>query len=350
MDRIRIAIRTDCGGDAGLGHMRRCLSLAQSLVKLGADLRFFIHGDPIGLKMARGNGFDADADAGPEQLVERIRLWGGTAVVTDSYDVGSSYWGAIRESGALLIAIDDLADRHLPVDMITNGLAHAPKLSYQALPHTVFLLGPEYILLREEFSRAVSRDCRKPPRRVLITVGGTNPFDLMGRIGEWVCEDLAEVSVDAVIGPFFESIASVEQWAEKYPARVHLHRDPPNIRELMLNADLAVSGGGQTTYELAACGTPAVGLCLADNQRETLKAMAGAGACLDAGEATASEIQRNVLKALHLLASNPERRMEMSRRGRALVDGLGADRLSRAILEAHYRAGKIRHAASQGRA
>ena len=97
---MKIAIRTDCGVDAGLGHLRRCLSLAQALVKLDADVRFFLHGEQAGLAMIRRAGFDAEADAGPGQMVKTLHGWGCTAVVTDSYSLESDYWsiGGINQA------------------------------------------------------------------------------------------------------------------------------------------------------------------------------------------------------------------------------------------------------------
>jgi len=43
-------------------------------------------------------------------------------------------------------------------------------------------------------------------------------------------------------------------------------RGPQDVAPLMLAADMAVCGGGQTTSELAATGTPAIAIRLAENQ------------------------------------------------------------------------------------
>ena len=39
---------------------------------------------------------------------------------------------------------------------------------------------------------------------------------------------------------------------------------------LMLKSDICISGGGQTTYELARVGVPTIGICLAENQKNNL--------------------------------------------------------------------------------
>lgn len=43
---------------------------------------------------------------------------------------------------------------------------------------------------------------------------------------------------------------------------------------LMQKADIAISAGGFTLYELCACGTPTITYCMADNQmRKTVDGM-----------------------------------------------------------------------------
>ena len=39
----------------------------------------------------------------------------------------------------------------------------------------------------------------------------------------------------------------------------------------MCSADIAISAGGSTTYELAVCGTPTITYALADNQLDNVK-------------------------------------------------------------------------------
>jgi spore coat polysaccharide biosynthesis predicted glycosyltransferase SpsG len=101
----------------------------------------------------------------------------------------------------------------------------------------------------------------------------------------------------------------------------------------MLGADVAISGGGQTLYELAATGTPAVAIRLADNQTLNLRNLQAAGMLLWAGDAGDADLETMVTSALMVLAENRGRRTEMSRRGRALVDGRGAARVAAAVLD-----------------
>jgi len=56
----------------------------------------------------------------------------------------------------------------------------------------------------------------------------------------------------SLIGPLADNERRIQSQARIYPASITIHRDPPSMRELMLAADVASGGAGQTLYELAA--------------------------------------------------------------------------------------------------
>jgi spore coat polysaccharide biosynthesis predicted glycosyltransferase SpsG len=116
---------------------------------------------------------------------------------------------------------------------------------------------------------------------------------------------------------------------------VVLHHAPGELLGLMTTCDLAVSGGGQTLYELAACGLPTVALCLADNQRGQLAALADQGALLPGGardQGGLSSPFADLGPAVTQLAGDLALRQRMSAIGQRLVDGQGTLRVADALL------------------
>lgn len=105
------------------------------------------------------------------------------------------------------------------------------------------------------------------------------------------------------------------------------------MRGLMLAADLALCGGGQTTYELAATGTPTIAVRTAENQTVNLKGLVTAGSLVWGGDVRDSDLESKVMHELKALADDASRRAVMSRQGRGLVDGQGASRVARTLLE-----------------
>ncbi|MGH6892553.1 MAG: UDP-2,4-diacetamido-2,4,6-trideoxy-beta-L-altropyranose hydrolase [Dongiaceae bacterium] len=327
-----IVFRIGGGKQVGLGHLRRCLSLAEALRRLATECLFLLDGDATCVDQTTAAGFEAIRIRPGEDLsqtLEQCRKRKARAIVADSYALDTAYLASLHEAKAVVAAVDDLADRELPVDLVINGSVNANQLVYRAGKTTRFLLGTQYILLRSEFAEEPKRTIAEQVRRVLVTVGGGDPQQLTPKLVRWAAEALKDASVDVVIGPMFDDQSS----SELTPTATAVHLNPRNIRNIMLDADLALCGGGQTTYELAATGTPAVAIRLADNQTQNLAGLNSAGALVWAGDVHDADLEVKTNRALAVLAGDPARRAALSQRGRALVDGQGATRVARAILE-----------------
>ena len=89
-----------------------------------------------------------------------------------------------------------------------------------------------------------------------------------------------------MIGPFFGGADAVERVAAGSPLNIRLISAPEHLRDLMMESDLAVCAGGQTTYELAVTGTPAVAMDVFENQAHGVQALARSGALIYGGRPT----------------------------------------------------------------
>jgi spore coat polysaccharide biosynthesis predicted glycosyltransferase SpsG len=101
---------------------------------------------------------------------------------------------------------------------------------------------------------------------------------------------------------------------------------------LMSRCDLALTAAGQTLYELAALGRPAVAIEMAANQRPQLAALQQAGTVIAAGAATDQDIADCAATRLAELARDRVSLSRMAAAGRALIDGRGARRVAEAVL------------------
>jgi RimJ/RimL family protein N-acetyltransferase len=100
---------------------------------------------------------------------------------------------------------------------------------------------------------------------------------------------------------------------------------------LMAQADLAIGAGGSATWERCALGVPTLALCLADNQRELLR-QAGRHGLVCAPDFDGGIDAAPLALHLQALLDNSALRHQLSHRGMALVDGLGADRVAAELL------------------
>ena len=329
MSLRRVMFRTTGGETIGLGHVRRSLALADGLRTLGTEARFSIAGDRRAVELIRVAGFEATLVAAAPVGVPPHDV---DVVVVDDYGVSAADLARLA-SKRMVAVIDDVADRALDVQMVINGSAGASGLRYRVGPRTRLLLGPQFIPLRAEFAEPPARTVAGMVKRLLLTVGGGYPGAIIERLLATARRALPNASIDVIVGPLAASAEKLARVARTDEGAVMLHEGPKDVRALMLAADLAISGGGQTLYELAATGTPTVGVRIADNQMLNLHNLQAEGTLLSLGDAAGADLETALTSALRTLAESRERRAAMSQRGRALVDGHGAARVAKALLD-----------------
>ena len=227
---------------------------------LGAECMFLTRAEPVAHNRIYRFGFEAHSLTTAElwanddfmTTVELATDRDFKTIVVDSYNVCPEYLGWLREAGFLVCALDDLASYPFPNQIVVNGGAQARQLHYETSSgDTDFYLGPEFALLRSEFWQTPPYEVRPQVDKILVTSGGSDANNLMPRILGKLDELCQNVVITAILGPFFDKLSKIERVALQAKNRMELIRSPDSIRGLMLEADLAISAGGQTLYELA---------------------------------------------------------------------------------------------------
>jgi len=321
-----------------MGHIQRCLALSGQLRKNGAGILFISKKDKTIEKKIEQEGFEIIGLKGNiglkedlKDTINTIKSCGADIVITDSYVIDDHYLTKIKKTVPLLVSIDDLAKVSFPSDIVINQNIYAKDLNYHSLTgRTKFLLGPKYALLREEFSNLGKREVNQKVKNLLITLGGTDRFNLTPKILKILDRINQDFKITVVIGPLFKNIAEIEETAKEIDKNIELICDSCKMSKIMLASDLAVTGGGTTLYELAATGTPALAFCLADNQLENVKRMAEAGTLVNMGWGNNWREER-FCKKINELIDNHVLRRRVSKLGQELVDGKGSQRVSAVI-------------------
>ena len=339
----QLILRVDAGTHIGAGHLMRCMALAQAWKDAGGQVIFITACQAEGLlQRLRDEEFEikllskaypdtADWNFTGGILAGHPDAW----VVLDGYHFDEFYQRQVRKARHRLLVIDDMAHlKHYHVDVLLNQNLHAEQLQYVCEPDTLLLLGTNYILLRREFFawKGWTREIPEVACCVLITLGGGDPenntLKLIHALQESGTTDLEAV---VVIGAGNPNASVLEKAAKQSRIPISLVRDAKNMPELMARADVAVSAGGSTAWELAYMGLPNLVLVLAENQRAIAEGLQAQGVGVNIGQ-PALVAEREIGNVLITLMHDTARRREMSERGRQLVDGCGAAKVV-AILE-----------------
>lgn len=337
-------VRADADGQIGMGHIMRTLALAQAWRRRGGRAIFACASlvEAVEEKIVAGGfevrqiegcpGDGADAE-GTMALAAKA---GAQVLVCDGYRFDGGYLEKVGKGVDRLLWVTDFpSSESLPADFLLNQNVWASLEDYAERPAgRRFLLGAGFAMLREEF-RSFPRGSRAPEegeaaegKRVLVSLGGADPDDVTAKILR-ALKPLAAADgcrLRAVVGtanPHLEALLS--EFGED--EGVELLINPASMVEVLAEADLVVSGGGSTCWELCYLGKPMILLSLAENQERIVKGLAAAGAARDAGGLEPGRLRSEVEDLLQ----DSEARAGMSRAGMRLVDGRGADRVAAAL-------------------
>ena len=109
--------------------------------------------------------------------------------------------------------------------------------------------------------------------------------------------------------------------------------DVTDMAVVMGNARVAISAGGSTLYELAACGVPTITYSFVDNQIKNVKAFSANEIMPYAGDFRKDEqsVLRNIIQKYIEYENDEEIREKTIVQLRHLCDGLGASRVASVI-------------------
>jgi len=338
-----LVIRADASIAIGTGHVMRCLALAQAWQDAGGSVVFASIDLSSSLaQRLRSERFEiVKLDGSPgsaqdaSQIEEFSRPHHADWVVVDGYQFDAEYQRKLKDAGLKLLFIDDNGHAtHYLADLVLNQNAHASQELYQSrASQTRLLLGPRFTLLQREFRpwRHWKREIVSVPRKVLVTMGGSDP----GNVTAMVIRSLQLASIESleakvVVGAGNPHIESLERVTNQSETNVSLLKNVTNMPELMAWADVAVSGAGSTCWEMCLLGLPAILIDLAENQRAVAKELDRGGVAIHLGS-VGDVIPEKIASKLRWLLSSVETRTALCVRARELVDGKGAERVVSAM-------------------
>lgn len=331
---MRVLLRCDGGPGIGVGHVMRCLAIAEEATARGHEvslagvvegelLTAALHRSGLSLHPVPGR-LGATGDL-PDQEV-----WAAHDVIhVDSYTVSGDVLGSLGSGPRPTLSImHDGHDGRRPSDIAidpTLGAEWAPRPT----DVTWSLRGSRWVPLRPSVRMLQRPEGSAPARlRVVVVMGGADPArcapDALTAVQAAASSLGAEVDVTVVASP--ETRDRLDASAAQAEGTVTVIEPTPELAAHLARADLVVSAAGTTVWELCAMRVPMALVCVVDNQRtgyeEVLRrGMArglGTPADLRGAEATAT---------LARLLADPAARAELARTADEVVDGLGAWRI-----------------------
>lgn len=323
---MKVIIRANASVEIGTGHVMRCLTIAEQLRKRGCSISFYMQEVP-------GNMIEYVMNKG-YRVVQKFEA--SDICIIDDYHIDSEWEKSIRPYVKKIIVIDDLADRTHECDMlIDQNLVPSYKTRYDELvpSYCLKLLGPKYLIVRNEFRRERRRLKRTfgNVRRILVFMGGTDPTNETMKILKALNNSEFQFEqIDVVVGKGNVEREHIKEVCKLNGYQYHCQID--YMATLMSSADFAIGAGGSTMWERAYLGLPSSSTIVALNQREATIEAARLGLTWNLGwhgEVTV-ETYEKLLEKLH---SRKRNLLNMSEKGLALTGENDLNNMIDLILE-----------------
>lgn len=289
----KVLIRVDGSSQIGLGHVVRCVALAQML-KEEFQIHFISKEIPESIiEDIISNGFDFTQIETEDAFFEN--LTGKEIVVLDNYFFDTAYQLKIKEiSNCQLVCIDDLHDKDFYADLIIN---HAPGVKpedYNAQSYTQFALGLDYALLRPAFLTGAKqlREIAKI-ETVFVCFGGSDIKNITSRCLSALVEINKFNKIIVVLGTSFQN---PEEVINILDGRDHIELyqgvDEKKMYELLKISDLAIVPASGVLLEAISAGCAVVSGSYVENQKFIYQYYKSSSLIIDAGQFDIESIKK----------------------------------------------------------
>lgn len=343
-----------------MGHISRCLSLADELCNRGVDCEFVcreLPGNSIEFLKSKGykvsvmpwNEYEKKGDLVNEWLniswqqdffetQSIIKNKNPDWIIVDHYGIDAKWEMEFQKDYKLLI-IDDTPNRfHQCNILLDHNLGRIDDDYQKWLPKNCeYLLGIDYLLIRPEFLdlRAISLRNKElgELNRLHISMGGFDEKNITLQVLDAIdkCEEVPEnLRIDVILGAKAPNINSVDSKMRDMNKTTELYVGTKMMASLISVSDLGIGAGGLSAWERCALGLPSAIIVLAENQRNIANALKAGGAAKILSENSIeddiarlfSEINndRGILKCMSISASQ-------------LVKGVGTKKVASKLLD-----------------
>ena len=265
-------MRCDVGPEIGVGHVMRCVALAEGLAARSHEVVLVADLDSVPWARAqvarRGFASVAPPAALDDEVatVEALDPW---LVVVDSYRLPGRVYADLRDRDGVLLAFTDGDPGDRTADLLLDQNIGA-ELDERPIPAgAVRLAGLEFALMRDDLRAhrpAAPRVEDHEVPSVFAFFGGTDAFGAAPAVGR---------ALVATGRPFAATFVAAGREAEHALGSLSLAQGqsvevtPPvdDLARRLAEADVVLSAAGTSSWELLCLGAGASGLvCVADNQ------------------------------------------------------------------------------------
>jgi len=330
---MNFLFRVDAGGEVGLGHYYRSLSLAKKLSEKGHNI-IFIHRASDFWEMEKSRGFpfqtfELNAD-NPLIELEIIKECSIDVLYVDGIiEFNDDFIKRIKHHAKVVFYQNNSKARHLANIFILPSVHQKQDFFKVFTSDTKIFQGLEYFIFHESIQFFDEKEDLGKGENIGIIAGGSDPRNTL-KILQPLLDVKQNKDIDFTFfyGTDYKRLFELKKYSTKfvkYSYKEFNHQD-------ILNKDLLISAFGVSTYEFMALGLPILSYGHQETNAEAADYLADKTNALVSLGLIDNLSQEKLNAELIILITNKQKRERLSNLAKSTLDFKGIDRIIK-ILE-----------------
>lgn len=256
--RLKILFVTSANPEIGMGHIHRCITLANNFIGHTRDFLVFNTFDK-GKSLLKENNYSYIEINDITQI--RLYIDRYDIIINDFLDTSKDYMGIL--SNKFTVNFEDLGEGADKANIVFNALYELsnPKENHR--------FGWKYFILDDKILIKTPNVFNDEVRQILITFGGIDQNNLTLKTLR-ALEGLnnSNIKIKVILGPGYAHKKDLDNFLENSNLDCRVLSEVKDMGKEMQNIDLAITSNGRTVYELAAMNIPTISI--SQNDRETM--------------------------------------------------------------------------------
>ncbi len=267
---MNILFRVDSSSKIGLGHLMRCLVLAEQYKK---DNVIFASQDLAGNtnnKIIKNNYQLIILNSNTQkELLQTIKKYAINMVVFDHYGIDYKFEKSIKEKTTIkILSFDDMYQPH-HCDILLNHNIYAKTEQYKNLvpKNCDIRCGKQYTLIRDEFRQIKPKQhqINKQNPVVFVAMGGADTSNISLSILKILLE-FDNIIINLATTSANKNLAQLQNFSKTH-YNINIYIDSENIANIMDNSNFAIVTPSVIVYEVMYLGLPFIAIKTTDNQK-----------------------------------------------------------------------------------
>lgn len=316
--------------DLGLGHIYRCITLAEYMKNHSI---YFLVEDYGGAKnVLKDNKIshvyylrkNSSVQHEVQKTLNLIKEKNIDVLIIDKFKTKNSYVRMIKKF-VKTVVISDLQNIDYDADLVVNGFIGFKNSVQKNKYGTTCMLGPKYQILNKKYEKKPSKKSKKFD--LLITMGGFDNKRITEIVTKEIIQFLDKLKVKIILGPATTKSKIIRRLESKFKDNLVVVQKTNNMRQEILDAKFGICGGGITSYEFTNMGVPFAIICQYRHQLQTAMQWHKNKIGINLGLPN-----KQLRKKIRFLINEILNHRFPAKSRKIKVDGLGARRISKLIL------------------